>query len=139
MKLAVVALLLGVAAPLFADVSAPAPGAIRWRTDVGAAEREAAKGKRPLLLFFSAKWCTPCQEMLARSFADPAVAELVARRFVPLVVDLTDDDAPARAVADRFGVRAMPTLLVVRGSDERLRQESFLPAAELRAALDRVR
>jgi len=136
MKLALVAVLL-LAVPARADVSAPVK--ITWRSDARAAEREAGKLKRPLLVFFSAEWCMPCKEMLAKSFADPAVADAIARRFVPLLVDMTNDDEAAHAVAERYRVRAMPTLLVVRGGDERLRQESYLAAAELKAALDRVR
>ena len=137
MRLALVAALLLAVLPARADVSAPAK--ITWRSDAKAAEREAAKLKRPLLVFFHAEWCMPCKEMLAKSFADRAVADTIARRFVPLLVDVTNDDEAAHAVAERYKVRAMPTLLVVRGSDERLRQESYVDAAGLKAALDRVR
>jgi thioredoxin:protein disulfide reductase len=138
MKLLLAMLALLVAAPLRADVSAPAAGGLRWRSDAKAAEAEAAKAKRPLLVFFSAEWCMPCKEMLVQSFADKAVAELIARRFVPLLVDVTNDDPPAAALRDRFHVVALPTLLVRRGSDERLRHESYLPASELKAALERA-
>jgi thiol:disulfide interchange protein len=132
---ALVALLL--AAPAFADVTAPAPAGLRWRTDAAAAEREAANTRRPLLVFFSAEWCMPCHAMLTRSFADPAVAALVARDFVPLLVDVTNDDDPrATALRDRYHVVALPTLVVRRGKDERLRLETFRPPAELRAALE---
>ena len=58
---------------------------------------------------------------------------------MPLLVDMTNDDDAAHAVGERYRVRAMPTLLVVRGSNEQLRIESFVDAAALRAALDRVR
>lgn len=122
------------------DATAPASAIkIDWRTDVAGAEREAARSRRPLLIFFSADWCMPCKEMLATSFADAAVVDLVARRFVPLFVDVTDEDAPATAAGKRFGVRAVPTLLVLRGSAERLRRERLLPPAELRAALAQIR
>ncbi len=129
---------LALATPSHADVTAPPAGGLRWRTDAKAAQSEAAKVKRPLLVFFHAEWCMPCKEMLVTSFADPAVAELIARRFVPLLVDVTNDDPAAAALRDRFHVLALPTLLVRRGNDERLRQESFVPAAELRALLERA-
>jgi protein disulfide-isomerase len=112
---------------------------VRWRSDAKAAEREAAKLKRPLLVFFSAEWCMPCKEMMLKSFADADVAALIARRFVPLVVDMTNDDDAAHAVGERYHVRALPTLVVHQGAAEKLRLESFAAAAELRAALDRVR
>jgi thiol:disulfide interchange protein len=74
--------------------------------------------------------------MLKRSFADAAVAELVTRRFVPLLVDVTNDDPPAQAQRDRYRVVALPTLVVRDGARDRLRQETFVNAAELRAALE---
>jgi hypothetical protein len=36
-------------------------------------------------------------------------------------------------------VRALPTLIVVRGAAEKLRLDSFVPVPELRAALARIR
>ena len=139
MKLAVAVALfvVAVATPLRADVSAPPPAGVPWRTDARAAEREAAKLERPLLVFFSAEWCMPCLEMKRKSFTDPAVAALIARGFVPLVVDMTNDDDAARAVSDRFHVRALPTLLVLRGAAETLRIDHYVDAAALRAALAR--
>ncbi|HXU72089.1 MAG TPA: thioredoxin family protein [Polyangia bacterium] len=116
-----------VAAPARADTSAPSPGGLRWRTDVAAAEREAAKTNRPLLVFFSAEWCIPCKEML-RSLADREVAALVTRRFVPLFVDVTEDTPAAAALRDRYRVNALPDLL---------RLEQLVDAAALRAALER--
>jgi thiol:disulfide interchange protein len=138
MKLVIAMLAILVAAPSRADVSAPAAGGLRWRSDAKAAEAEAAKAKRPLLIFFSAEWCIPCKEMLVKSFADKAVAELITLRFVPLLVDVTNDDAPSATLRDRLHVVALPTLLVRRGADEPLRRESYLDAPELRAALERV-
>ena len=138
MRLAIVVLaLLASTAPLRADVSAP--NKIHWRSDAKAAEREAGKLKRPLLVFFSAEWCMPCKEMMLRSFADPGVADLIGKRFVPLLVDMTNDDDAAHAVGQRYRVNALPTLLAIQGSAEKLRLEHLAAVAELRAALERVR
>jgi thioredoxin 1 len=109
-------------ASLRADVSAPSSaGAIHWRTDLDAAAREAAKTGRPLLVYFSAEWCMPCVEMRKKSFADAAVVDVVSRRFVPVLVDVTQEDAAATAATDRFHVRAMPTVLVWRAALDRVR------------------
>jgi thiol:disulfide interchange protein len=137
--LACALVVVAIAPPVRADVTAPTPAGVPWRTDATAAERDAAKLRRPLLVFFSAEWCMPCKEMMRKSFADPDVAALIARGFVPLVVDMTNDDDAAKAIGDRYHVRALPTLIVVRGAAQKLRLERFLPAAELRAALARIR
>jgi protein disulfide-isomerase len=132
-----------VAAPARADTSAPSPGApspgvLHWRTDEAAATREAAKTNRPLLAFFSAEWCMPCHEMLTRSFTDRDVAAIVAKRFVPLLVDVTAETPATTALRDRYHVDALPTLIARRGkAPDLLRLDRFVDAAALRAALER--
>ncbi len=126
------------APPVRADVTAPAK--IAWRTDLKAAEREAGKRKRPLIVFFSAEWCMPCKEMLARTFTAPPVVARITQAYVPLLIDVTnDDDAAATAARTRFHVEALPTLLVVEGSRVRLQRGEFLDAAALATLLQTPR
>ena len=82
-----------------------------------------------------AEWCMPCKEMLARSFTARPVVEDVSHWFVPVLVDVTNDDEAAAAARARFHVAALPTLLVVEGGRARLQRDSFADAAELDALL----
>lgn len=66
--------------------------------------RATAEGK-PLLVFFTATWCTYCHQMEAQAFQQSAVIEL-ARRFVCASVD-ADEEA---AVCRQFRVRGFPTV-----------------------------
>ena len=60
---------------------------------------------RPMLLFFTAQWCTYCHQMEQDAFVNPEVASL-AKRFVCVLVDADKEPEVCR----EFGVRGYPTI-----------------------------
>jgi thiol:disulfide interchange protein DsbD len=79
-----------------------------------AAAREA---HRPVLLDFSADWCAACRILDRETYADPTViAE--ARRFVTIRVDASRSDDATAALAKRFDVRVLPTVVFVSSRGE---------------------
>jgi thiol:disulfide interchange protein len=106
-----------------ARAGAPQKGRVKWRS-IAAGEAEAKKTGKPVLYFFTADWCGPCHLLEEQVFSRKDVAELIARDFVPVVVRdemrETGRDSPEMiALADRYGLRGFPTLVVSRPGLER--------------------
>jgi hypothetical protein len=89
---------------------------------------------KPVLLSIVTTWSRGCEEMDRTSFADPAVADLVAERFVPVRVDA--DRHPD--ISSRYTLGGWPTTAFLTPAGYLLGGGTFVPVDRLSAALRRV-
>jgi thiol-disulfide isomerase/thioredoxin/YHS domain-containing protein len=97
-------------------------GAPVWRHDFRAAEAEARRLNRPLLVHFHAKWCGPCQIMNREVLGDPAVLRQLEASVVAVKID--SDEHPD--LVQRFGIQTLPTDLFLDPNGFVLEQTSGL-------------
>jgi thioredoxin 1 len=92
-------------------------------------DAEVLAASRPVLVEIGATWCGPCKALA------PILGKIAEERAGQLTVGLVDiDESPA--VAARFGIRGVPTLLVFAGGREVARQVGVTSHARLRQILD---
>ena len=101
-----------------------------------------------MLIDFGAEWCAACKELDLHTWTDPVVAAEVARKFVPLKIDATDENDANDALLKKYGVPGLPTVLMVACKDPEPtcavpqdgpgRVTGFLPPPEMLERMRRV-
>lgn len=84
------------------------PELIKWRDNLQAARSESGATGKPLLLYFSADWCGPCNQMSRTTWADPRV-KAALDAYVPVKIDI--DRLPD--LARQFDVSAIPRIVLL--------------------------
>jgi thioredoxin 2 len=104
-----------------------------WIADAGDDDfaEVAERAPVPVLVDLWATWCGPCR------MVSPALERLATERAGELKLVKVDVDAAPR-LSQRFEVRAVPTLMVLRDGEVLARQPGAAPEPALRTWLDQA-
>jgi thioredoxin:protein disulfide reductase len=117
-------------APLFDTLSDPRQ--LAQRLDAARA------GGRPVLLDFSADWCTSCKTLDHAVFEDPAVRQALAA-VVSLRADVTAGSAAQQALMRDYGVMGPPTVMLFDAQGRERRDDRLVGEFTAADLLARVR
>ncbi len=117
------------------DETAEGNEGVPWLHDLSKAEAAAKEQGRDIFIDISAVWCAPCKELEETTFADPQMAKILRDNYVPLNLDVTEQTDTDLALMNKFGVKVLPALLVVRDEEILLTIGNFIGPSELATKL----
>ncbi|MBT3997012.1 MAG: thioredoxin fold domain-containing protein [Candidatus Marinimicrobia bacterium] len=83
---------------------------VAWADDYRSAQQQASKSGKPIIIFFTGKWCVPCRIMKRKVWSDEQVTAMVNAAFIPVTIDVDDPDAAA--VLSRYRVSMTPITII---------------------------
>jgi thiol:disulfide interchange protein DsbD len=106
------------------------PG-VTWQPYSDRVLTEARQLKKPVIIDFSATWCSPCRELEEVTFHDPTVVREAEGHFVMIKVDLTQSGNPLhQALLKQYEIKGVPTIVVLdrQGTERKdLRLVDYMP------------
>lgn len=109
------------------------PG-VAWQPYSDQLLEDARRQRKPVIIDFTADWCTPCRELEQKTFHDPELVKRTKGNFFMLKVDLTRGGNPEHERwLNRFAVKGVPTIVFLdRDGNERrdLRLVDFIPPGQ---------
>lgn len=104
-----------------------------WLTDFDKAQKMAADKKLPILADFSGSdWCGWCIKLDKEVFSQKAFQDYAKTNVVLLLVDFpnakkqsTEEKKKNQALADKYGVRGFPTVLLLKADGSVIAQTGY--------------
>lgn len=85
---------------------------------------EIINGEKPVLIDFYADWCQPCKMM-------PPILKQVKDHFGDNIRILKVDVDKNQAIAQKWGIQSIPTVMVFQKGEMKFRQPGVMQAGQL--------
>ena len=93
--------------------------------------RELLQSEKPIVVDFWANWCAPCHAMIP-------ILRGLARKFEDRLIFAKVDVENSRDLAQQFGVKSVPTLILFRKGKEWDRLNGVRGRTELKKLLEKL-
>lgn len=88
----------------------------------------AARGDKPIFLYFHASWCSYCTKLKKTTFKDKKILAFLEKNFISIQVD-TDKN---QALSNEWKVKGLPTLWFLKSDGTKINNiPGYLDAAQL--------
>ena len=116
---------------------------VAWQQYSDALLSQAKTDGRPVIIDFSATWCTPCRELDEKTFHDPAIVRQAGKDVVMIKIDLTRSGDPLHErLLAQYAVKGVPTVVFIDGQGRErhdLRLVDYLPPDEFLKRMEQLK
>lgn len=103
---------------------------------------QAGTSAKPVIIDFSAQWCSPCKKLEDVTFRDSRVKAKIEKHFVLMKVDLTRNGNPDfERLLEKYDIKGVPTLVFLDSQGMELKEWrliEFEPPDQFLSRLDNV-
>lgn len=94
---------------------------IAWAKEFPSVQQDEVQSGKPMILFFTSKWCVPCRIMKRTVWADDEVESVVNAKFTPMLIDVGEPGAFSE-VLERYKAYYTPTTIITDAEGNVLEQ-----------------
>ena len=84
---------------------------INWVNNITSTHELTNNSSKKTLLFFTARWCSPCQIMKREVFADNEVEKIINSEFIAIMIDI--DSPNTKDIVKHYKIGATPTTIIL--------------------------
>lgn len=104
-----------------------------------AALTQAAKAGHPVMIDFTAKWCTVCQELEHGPFSDPAVIKAASGVTLLRVDGTKQNDPKIKALEKQYNVHGYPAVIFIDQSGKEVKSARVAGYIESKEFINRIK